>query len=77
MPLKRQLRESEILIFNNAYIHQRSDYWQLYMWLEQEGKYALRAYVHTVNQPQWSEPSDSTWESLQLNSLAKPTSVSQ
>ena len=43
IPLKRQLRESEIPIFDNAYIHQRGDYWQLHMWLEQEGKYARKS----------------------------------
>ena len=43
MPLKRQLRESEIPIFDNAYIHQRGDYWQLHMWLEREGKYARKS----------------------------------
>ena len=43
MPLKRQLRESEIPIFDNAYIHQRGDYWQLHMWLEREGKYAHKS----------------------------------
>ncbi len=43
MPLKRQLRASEIPIFDNAYIHQRGDYWQLHMWLEREGKYARKS----------------------------------
>ena len=43
MPLKRQLRESEIPIFDNAYINQRGDYWQLHMWLEREGKYARKS----------------------------------
>ena len=43
MPLKRQLRAREIPIFDNAYIHQRGDYWQLHMWLEQEGKYARKS----------------------------------
>ena len=43
MPLKRQLRESEVPIFDNAYIHQRGDYWQLHMWLEREGKYARKS----------------------------------
>ena len=43
MPLKRQLRASEIPIFDNACIHQRGDYWQLHMWLEQEGKYARKS----------------------------------
>ena len=43
MPLKRQLRSSEIPIFDNAYIHQRGDYWQLHIWLEQEGKYARKS----------------------------------
>ncbi|MDG2197860.1 MAG: hypothetical protein P8O70_13430 [SAR324 cluster bacterium] len=43
MPLKRQLKDREIPIFDNAYIHQRGDYWQLHMWLEQEGKYARKS----------------------------------
>ena len=43
MPLKRQLRASEIPIFDNAYIHQRGDYWQFRMWLEREGKYARKS----------------------------------
>ena len=41
--VKRQLRASEIPIFDNAYIHQRGDYWQLHMWLEREGKYARKS----------------------------------
>ena len=43
MPLKRQLRESEIPIFDNAYIHHRGYHWQLHMWLEREGKYARKS----------------------------------
>jgi site-specific recombinase XerD len=43
MPLKRQLKAREIPIFDNAYIHQRGDYWQLHMWLEREGKYARKS----------------------------------
>ena len=43
MPLKRQLRAREIPIFDNAYIHQRGDYWLLHMWLEQEGNYARKS----------------------------------
>ena len=34
----------------------------------------VRAYVHVHNQPLWSEPSSSTWKSLQLSFLEKPTS---
>ena len=43
MPLKRQLKASDVPIFDNAYIHQRGDYWQLHMWLEREGKYARKS----------------------------------
>jgi len=51
MPLKRQFRASEIPIFDNAYIHQRGDYWQLHMWLERESKYAhksLRTHIQST-----------------------------
>ena len=43
MPLKRQLKASDVPIFDNAYIDQRGDYWQLHMWLEREGKYARKS----------------------------------
>ena len=49
MPLKRQIREKEIPIFDSAYIHQRSEYWQLHMWLEREGKYARKS-LRTLSQ---------------------------
>ena len=77
MPLKRQLRESEIPIFDNAYIHQRGDYWQLHMWLEREGKYARKSLRTRSQSTAVERAKHSTWKSLLINSLAKPTSASQ
>ncbi len=44
MPLKkRDFKENEIPIFDDACIYKRGDYWQFRMWLEREGKYARKS----------------------------------
>ena len=57
MPLKRQLRASEIPIFDNTYTHQRGDYWQLHMWLERERQVCPQelAYTLTINRCGWAK----------------------
>ena len=41
MPLKKkQFKEGEIAIYDDAVIYKRGEYWQFRMWLTKERKYA-------------------------------------
>jgi integrase len=41
MPLKKQsFKANEIVIYDEAVVYQRGEYWQMRMWLTKEGKYA-------------------------------------
>lgn len=40
MALKKQLKDGEIAIYDEAVIYKRGEYWQMRMWLQKEGKYA-------------------------------------
>ncbi|WP_353212939.1 tyrosine-type recombinase/integrase [Rhodovarius sp.] len=40
---KQDFDEDEVLIFDEAIVYKRGDYWQFRMWLRKEGKYARRS----------------------------------
>ena len=44
MPLKkRDFKENEILIFDDACIYKRGDYWQFRLWLDKEKRYVRKS----------------------------------
>ena len=39
---KQEFGEDEVVIFDEAIVYKRGDYWQFRLWLTKEGKYARR-----------------------------------
>jgi hypothetical protein len=66
MALKKHIfKEGEIAIYDDALISKRGDYWQMRMWLQQEGKYA-RFSLRTRNESTAIDKAKQHYESARV-----------
>ena len=63
---KKNFKDDEIAIFDEACIYKRGEYWQFRMWLEKENKY-VRKSLRTRNQTTAKERGEDAYLEIRSN----------